>query len=69
MGVISIRLPDDVEAVFARRGLRPSRLGKEFLLRKARQMESQERLERLRKLRRAPSKPIVDLLRDVRDEP
>lgn len=69
MGVISIRLPDDVEAVYTRRGVRPSRIGKEFLMQKAREFESEERLERLRKFRRKPSKPIVELLREVRDEP
>ncbi len=69
MGVISIRLPDDVEAVYARQGVRPSQIGKEFLMQKAREFESEERLERLRKFRRKPSKPIVELLREVRDEP
>lgn len=67
MSVVSVRLPDDVEAYLKRRGLSPGTLARALVEREVAQMRLRDSLGFLESVSRRPSKPIADLLREERD--
>lgn len=68
MGVISVRLSDEEENALRRAGLSPGRIAKEALLARARALRIGESLAFLARYRRKPSRPVADLIREIRDE-
>jgi predicted DNA-binding protein len=68
MGVVSVRLPDDVEAYLRHLGITPSTLAKELVEKEARRLRIQEARQYLESVSRKPSKPIADIVREIRDE-
>lgn len=67
MSVVSVRVPDEVEAYLRGHGLSPGIFARELIEREVKMMRLKESLRRLAAGSRKPSKPILDLLREDRD--
>lgn len=68
MGVISIRLPDDIEAELSKAGVKIAETAKKDLLRLAQDLRLKRREATLAKYSRPASRPVADLVREARDE-
>ncbi len=68
MTVISLRLPEATLEVYRQNGLRPAAVAKEFLMQRARELELQGRMQRFATYRKSSTRPVVDELRDIRDQ-
>lgn len=67
MTVVSIRIPEETADVYMRRGLKPSVVAKEYLMKHARELELEGRMQRFAAVRKPSTHSVVDDLRDVRD--
>lgn len=67
MSVVSVRLPDSVDAFLRQHGIAPGVRARELLEKEAERIRLQENMAFLDSVRKKPSKRLVDLLREERD--
>jgi hypothetical protein len=67
MSVVSVRLPDDVEAYLRNHDISVGVLARELVEREVDRMRLRENLTFLDSVSRKPGKRLVDLLREERD--
>lgn len=67
MSVISFRLPDEEEDKLRARGVNPASLAKELVLREVRDHDVERTLEVLAHHSKAPSRPVVETVREARE--
>lgn len=67
MSVVSVRLPDEVEAYLRSHDISAGVLARELVEREVGRMRLKENLAFLDGVSRKPSKSLVDLLREERD--
>ncbi|MCA1819745.1 MAG: hypothetical protein LC620_06835 [Halobacteriales archaeon] len=67
MGVVSIRIPDDMEEALEAAGIQPSSLAKAALEAEARRLAVMEQVKWFDSHRFKATRPIEDILREIRD--
>lgn len=68
MGVISIRIPDALQAELERAGIKVSETVKDDLTKLAQKLRLERREATLAKYRRPASRPVADIVRESRAE-
>ncbi len=68
MGVISVRIPEDLQDELERAGIKISETVRDDLTERAMRLRLARKNETLAKYRRPASRPVADIVRDLRDE-
>lgn len=68
MPVVSFRLSEEEIQRLEALGINPGPLAKELVQRELRRRQVDRDLERLEEISRTPSKPVAEIVRDLRDE-
>lgn len=68
MPVVSFRLSEEEIQRLEALGINPGPLAKELVQRELRRRQVDQDLERLQEISREPSKPVAEIVRDLRDE-
>ena len=68
MGVVSFRLSEAMESQLRAAGISPGALAKELVEAEARRLDVNAQMRALEAFSRKPSKPLMEIIREIREE-